>query len=101
MTKNPFINALAASLYIAVIASFFFYVNHHDFPQPDSALIPMFMLSLFVLSAALMGYIFLYQPLVLFLEGKQKQGVTLFLQTVGCFAVITLILLATFFFVSV
>ncbi len=38
-------------------------------------------------SAASMGYLFLYQPLQLYLEGEKKKSVDLFLKTLGVFAV--------------
>jgi len=46
----------------------------------------MTMLSLFVLSAAIMGYLFLSEPLQLFLENKKQEAVTFFAKTVGIFA---------------
>lgn len=97
MTKNPFINALSALAYIAVIASFMFYA-----PQlmghKDTLLVPIAMLSLFVLSAATMGFLFFYQPLFLYLDGKKEESVTLFLQTVAVFACGTLLFLLVLFF---
>lgn len=86
MTKNPFINALAALAYIAVVATMLFYSSFFPDIEP-SVLIPIAVLSLFVFSAASMGYIFLYQPLQLFLDGEKKRAVDLFLKTLGIFAV--------------
>lgn len=96
MTKNPFLNALAALLYIVTIASVMFY-GTKNVPGPDSILAPIVALSVFTLSAAVMGYIFLYHPLQLFLDGKKKEGANLFLKTVAAFAVITAIVLALLF----
>jgi hypothetical protein len=86
MTKNPIINALAGLLYIALVASFFFYAPVY-FPKEDNLVMPIAMLSLFVFSAASMGYIFLYEPLRLFLEGQKKESVDLFLKTLAVFAI--------------
>ena len=61
----------------------------------------MALLSLFVLSAAVMGYIFFYQPTQLYLAGKHKEAVNMFLKTVGFFATITLVFLAIVFVSSV
>lgn len=91
MTKNPFINAVAAVLYIVVIASFMFFGLSRSHPG-NSVFAPIAMISLFTLSAAIMGYIFLYQPLLLLLDGHKKHAVNLFLQTVLVFG------LTTFFF---
>lgn len=98
MTKNPIINALSALLYISAIASFFYYANHSLGSKPDNSfLAPIAFLSLFTLSAAVMGYLFLYQPAQLYFDGKKKEAVNLFLKTVASFGVITFIILALLF----
>ena len=86
MTKNPIINALAAVLYISFVASIVFYVPN-TFDQVHSIVVPIAFLSLFVFSAASMGYIFMYNPLQLILEGEKKKGIDLFIKTLGAFAV--------------
>ena len=91
MTKNPFINALCATVYITAVATIPFF-GKELFGPGDSFLIPVAMISLFTLSAAVMGYLFLYQPLLLLLDGHKKQAVKLFLQTVATFAGITILL---------
>lgn len=96
MTKNPILNALAALLYIALIASVMFY-GVRNTPGPDTVVIPIAMISLFTFSAAVMGYVFMYQPLQLYFDGKKKQGLDLFLQTLGVFGIITALLLAILF----
>lgn len=96
MTKNPLINALAASLYITVVASVMYYGLKMG-GQKDTVIIPIAVISLFTLSAAVMGYLFLYQPLQLYLEGNKKNAVNLFLQTVAIFASITIIILLVLF----
>lgn len=93
MTKNPFINALAATLYIAAVASLMFYGTEHSQPG-NNVVVPIAILSLFTLSAAVMAYLFLYQPLQLYLDGKKKDAVNLFLQTVAVFAGLTAVAFA-------
>jgi hypothetical protein len=44
-----------------------------------------------------MGYLFLYQPLQLFLDGERRVAVNLFLQTVAVFAGVTVVLLIILF----
>ena len=93
MTKNPFLNAGAAAAYIAFIV--FIISSFVDRPNLESTLfVPMAMLSLFTLSAAVMGYLFLSQPVQMYLAGEKKQAVKFFLHTVAGFAVITAIFLA-------
>jgi hypothetical protein len=91
MTKNPFINALAATAYITLVATFMFY-GSKLFPPKDTILTPIAVLSLFTLSAAMMGYLFFYEPIMLFLDGHKKGAVNLFLQTVAVFAGITVLI---------
>jgi hypothetical protein len=86
MTKNPIFNALAALSYIALIVSVIFYGPQYVHIEENTILIPIGMLSLFVFSAAAMGYIFLSQPLQLFLEGQKKESIGLFLKTLCAFA---------------
>jgi hypothetical protein len=86
MTKNPFINALSGLLYIVVLVSGIFYTSTLGGKEP-SVFYPIAVLSLFVFSASCMGYLFLYQPLQLFLEGEKKQAVDLFLKTVCIFGI--------------
>lgn len=89
MTKNPILNALSALGYIILVASVMFYGFKNLGPDGESIIIPIAMLSLFTLSAAVMGYVFLSQPLQLYLDGKKKEAVKLITQTIGVFATIT------------
>ena len=88
MTKNPLINALVAALYITIVASLMFY-GSDALPTEDRLIMPIAMISLFTLSAAVMGHCFLYQPLQMYFDGEKKSAAKLFVQTIGAFAVIT------------
>jgi hypothetical protein len=101
MTKNPILNALSATLYISLVATGIFYAGTFE-PVLDrfTILAPIAFLSLFVFSAAAMGYIFLYQPFQMFLEGQKKEAANLFLQTLAAFAVTTLVTVAAGIFLS-
>jgi hypothetical protein len=95
MTKNPFINAVLASVYIMGLVLLL--QNIVDRPNEgagdDIILIPIVMLSLFTLSAAVMGYLFLSEPIQLFLDGKRKEAINFFLSTVLTFAGLTAVAL--------
>ena len=95
MTKNPVLNALAATIYIIIVSLVMFYGTAHV--KGNSVAAPIAGLSLFTLSAAVMGYVFMYQPLQLYLDGKKKDAIDLFLKTVGIFAVVTAAILLLFF----
>ena len=97
MSKNPFINAFAALIYIVIIACVMFY-GTKNIPGPDnSPIVPIVALSVFTLSAAMMGYLIILSPLRLYLDGKKKEGVNLFLQTIAIFAGFTALALALLF----
>ena len=87
--KNPYLNSVYAEAYIVIIA---FIMRHVAKPDtPDNFFTPMAALSLFVLSVAVMGYIFLGEPLQLYLNGERKKSVAFFTKTVISFAAITAI----------
>lgn len=94
--KKPFIYALGAALYIAFIVSVISVITS-TLPGPDKAIItPIAILSLFVLSAAVMGFLFLSEPFLLYMENKKQEAIVFFAKIVGffaCFAVLFLILL--------
>ncbi len=96
MTKNPILNALAASAYIVLVALVMYYGSIFA-PEEDTAFAPVAIISLFTLSAAVMGYLFLYTPLTLYLAGEKASAVQLFLRTVATFAVLTLLSLILLF----
>lgn len=93
MSKNPFINALAAALYIVFVASFMFYGLRLRGEKEDTILAPIAVISLLTLSVAMMGYLFLLEPIQLYLNGKKKEAVNFFLKTLGAFAAITVLAL--------
>lgn len=97
MTKKPLLNALAASAYIICVALVMNFGTRFA-PKDDSFLAPIAIISLFTLSAAVMGYLFCYTPAQMYFDGEKKQAVKLFLQTVYVFAIFTVIALALLFF---
>jgi hypothetical protein len=99
MEQKPLINSLLATLYIALI-SLIFYLGDSLKIGNQPILAPIAMISLFTLSAAVMGYLFVYQPLVLYLDGKKKLALSFFLKTVLIFALTTLVLFLTLFLVK-
>lgn len=96
MTRKPLINAVLALIYIVIVAGVL-WTGTILKAGANSFVAPVAMLSLFTFSAAVMGYIFFYQPFVLYFEGKKKAGVDLFLQTLFIFGGITIAILAILF----
>ena len=96
MLKKSFLKAFLAEVYIVLLVSVMQYTQG-AVPESKTILIPIAMLSLFVLSAAVMGYFFISEPVMLCVDGKKEEAMRLFLSTIGVFAVITaLVFLALF-----
>src|SRR3989338_8369907 len=84
--KKPFLHALVATLYIVVIVLVIQVMSSVLQNEKETIIIPMTMLGLFVLSAAVMGFLFLSEPLQLLMENKKKEAVAFFGKVVGIFA---------------
>lgn len=80
--KTAALNALAATLYIVAVASLLFYAAR-AIRGPDTVLIPIFMLLLFVFSAAFTGALVLGRPILWYIDGKKKEALSLFFSTLG------------------
>ena len=97
--KYPFIHALAAAAYIVFIV--FVIGLFADNPAVEGTLlIPMVMLSLFVLSAAVMGFLFVYEPLQLYFDNRRHEATIFFLKTVGYFACFVVLFVVTLLYSS-
>ena len=91
MSKNPIVNALSASAYIALVVTLINFVSRTQGHKPDTAFAPVAFLSLLTLSVVVMAYLFFHQPLQLFMNGKKKDAVDLFIKTVFVFAAFTIV----------
>ncbi len=97
MTKNPLVNAIFASLYILVVTLLMNYASSFTRDKMNPIIGPLAFVSLFTLSAAVMGYLFLSKSLLLYLDGKKKQAVRLFIKTTLSFAGITILVFVSMF----
>ncbi len=101
MKRTPLVNAVLAGAYIVALVSVMnLFVDGKVEHTGFTFLIPMTMLSLFVLSAAIMGFLFIYEPLVLYLDGKKKEALNFFLKTVGFFACFAVAMVTLLVFLS-
>lgn len=98
MNKKPFINAFLAEIYIVIVVLL---INYASNGGEENIIIPIMMLSLFVLSAAVMGYLFLSDPIRFYLDGKKKEAVNFFLQTLATFAGITAVIFILWLILSI
>ncbi len=85
MIKKSFFNAIGAFSYICAVVLFINTLQNPNVPDGNTILIPIFMLSLFVLSAAMMGYFFVLGPIELVIEGRRQEAVKYFFTTIGFF----------------
>lgn len=97
MTKNPLVNAICAGAYIFIVVGVMTFVTQPLRDKPDTFFAPITMLFVLTLSVAIMAYLFFYQPLMLFIEGKKKEGLNLFIKTVAIFGLITAVVLILLF----
>ncbi|OGG39742.1 hypothetical protein A2118_03005 [Candidatus Kaiserbacteria bacterium GWA2_50_9] len=100
MSKNPFINAFVASGYISILVTLIFNSPRFITDNELGMMAPIIFLSLFVISAALMGYLFVYQPVQLLIEGNQKEATKFFLTTVFSFGCITIAMVLAWLLLS-
>lgn len=99
---SPYLYAAYAITYIALVASGITYLGTHVGNQfENTPLAPVAFLSLLVLSVATMGYLFFYEPVHLYMQGKPDHAVRFFLKTLGTFALFTAIVFGILIFVHV
>jgi hypothetical protein len=87
--KKPFLHALGAAIYIASIVLIINYGGKLEIRE--TVIIPMAMLCLFVLSVAVMAFLFFSEPAQLLMEHKKKEAAHFFVKTVGFFVCFLLI----------
>lgn len=84
-------NALLAFGYILCIAVFFNLGVEKMFQNVPDFFGPIIMLTLLVLSAALMAVLVFGKPVLLYLDNQKKDAVTMLFYTLGCLAAIFVI----------
>lgn len=93
MKWHPFLNAATAILYIGAVTLFMHFIESVRHDTPDTLFDGMGVISLLVLSVAVMGFLFFYHPVQLLIERKKREAVAYFLKTLGLFSLGTIILL--------
>ncbi len=93
MKWNPFLSAVAASAYIGAVVLFLHFITSIRHDTPDTYLDGLGFISLFVCSAAVMAFLFFYQPVLMIVERRTKEAVSYFLTTLAIFGVITIAVL--------
>lgn len=89
-----FLNALGTAAYVFVIGLFFSNVQKILGNKPDTFLAPVFMLLLFVISAAITAALVLGRPILLYMENRKPEAIKMFFSTLGfLFAIMLLVFL--------
>ncbi|MBI2629421.1 hypothetical protein HYW74_05035 [Candidatus Pacearchaeota archaeon] len=88
--KRAFIDSAGTAAYIILVVSFIFSLRVLA-PKEDIVIIPIAMLLLFVTSAAITGFLVFGKPIMLYIDGKKREAVSLLSYTLGFLFAITLI----------
>lgn len=91
--KTALLNSLLTFLYIILVSSFMFFMNHNFHDTPDNFLAPVTMLLLFVFSAALTGSLVFGRPILWYIDGKKKEALKLLSWTLLFLFIILIIVL--------
>jgi hypothetical protein len=97
LISQGFLFALSEGVYIFLVASIIMNAEKIFGPQEPGILPALSFLTLFVLSAAVSGALIFGKPILLYLEGKKSEAVTLFASILGWMFVFLLILGLVFF----
>jgi hypothetical protein len=84
-------HALLAFGYIFCIALFFNLGMEKMFKNVPEFFAPIIMLLLLVLSASIMGMLVFGRPVLLYLDNKKKEALSMLFYTIGCLAAIFLL----------
>ena len=87
--KGAFINSVGTFVYIVLVVSLIFSMRVFS-GQKDNIIIPVAMLLLFVCSASITGFLVFGKPLMLYIDGKKKEAVSLLVHTIAMLALITI-----------
>jgi len=89
--KRALLNAGGTAAYIILVASFMAFLQGSFADQEDTVLTSISALLLFVCSAAITAFLVLGKPVMLYLDGKKKDAVTLLAYTIAALALLTVI----------
>lgn len=99
MKPHPIINAIAIALYILLVVGILFALQSPNTPD-KGILAPVFILSLFTLSTAIMAFLFFYEPFKLYFDNKRKEALTYFTKTLGFFSGMVLVFFCVLIYIQ-
>ena len=97
--KNAVMIAAGTAVYVVLIATFMSNTQNLFGPDdPKSVLVPISMLLLLILSAAITGFLVFGRPILWYLDGKKKEALSLLAYTLGSLFVLTVLAWLVLFF---
>lgn len=94
MNNKPLLSALGAAVYIIGITRLVNYLSIMS--SEDNWIVPITLLGLLVLSVAVMAYLFLHEPVRLYMDNKRSEAIGAFLKTVLFFGGFVLLSILVF-----
>ena len=91
LVKRAFIDSVGTASYIVLVVLFIFSFQILFSEKKDIIIIPIAMLLLFVSSAAITGFLVFGKPIMLYIDEKKREAITLLIYTLGILFIITLI----------
>jgi len=100
--RNAVLNALGTAGYVVLIATFLSNASKFFGPdEPKTVLIPIAMLLLLIISAAITGFLVFGRPVLWYLDGKKKEALSLLGYTLGVLFVITVFAFSVLYIVVI
>lgn len=96
ITKYSLINSIGTSAYIVAISYFMFFIPK-IFEAKENVLSSVFMIMLFVFSAAFTGSLVFGRPIMWYIDGKKKEALALLFRTLLMFFVLMAIVFILIF----
>jgi len=93
-SPSPYLSAVFAAAYIGAVATLMRWISSFRHDTPDTIVDSAAFLSLLVFSAAVMAFLFFYQPVVLLVEGKKEEALSYLISMLGTFGIVTLVALS-------
>ncbi len=91
ITKYSLLDSLGTAVYIVLVASLIYSLSNSGFQVGNALVVPIFMLMLFVFSAAFTGLLVFGRPVMWYLDGKKKEALSLLVYTLAILLIATII----------
>ena len=91
LLKTALLNVFATVLYITAVSSFMFFAGEAKLGKSNTFLIPIVTLLLFVSSAAITGFLVFGRPVLMYVDGKKGEALTLLTYTLALLSAITVV----------